>query len=256
LNKGFTATQFATITETGSDKYKIGDKMKTSITDIENLKSQYKDGFPLPKPDSFGICNNYDSAHFMKDDETSCKQVISMTETECTSVLNAEYYATKLKYYMGKSASFSDQLPIEIGDIYFYDDQTSEFPTITKQAEGTSITSSFAGSGECTCSNYLKEVHYDVILSSTESTAIGSDEEKYFAPTKITANVILDSNPVTGTCDEKIGVNQKFSITFSSVADGETYQKKSGNPGYLDGLPVKLGYNQNSVDCSSEDCPK
>lgn len=63
--------------------------------------------------------------------------------------------------------------------------------------------------------------------------------ENYFDPTEIKANIILDANPVTGTCGKKIGVTQKFSITFNSNQNG-AYQKKSGNPGYLDGLPVKL----------------
>ena len=64
--------------------------------------------------------------------------------------------------------------------------------------------------------------------------------KKYFKPESIKANVILAANPASGKCGEKTGVNQKFSILFKSVDDTTVYQKKSGNPGYLDGLPLKL----------------
>ena len=36
------------------------------------LKTQYKNGFPIPKPDSFGQCNNYNSAHFFMNDKSQC----------------------------------------------------------------------------------------------------------------------------------------------------------------------------------------
>lgn len=106
--------------------------MKSSITDFESLlKSQYKDGFPMPKPDSFGICNNFDSAHFMQDDESSCTQLVDL-QTECESVLNAEFYSSKLKYYPGKGAAGSSRRTVNTGKIYLYDDQTDQFPTITE----------------------------------------------------------------------------------------------------------------------------
>ena len=116
--------------------------MKSSI-DGSELKSQYQDGFPIPKPDSFGICNNYDSAHFMQDDESSCTQMVDL-ETECLNVLNAEYYASKLQFYPGKGAAGASRRSVEIGKIYLYDDQSDIFPTITEQAAGTSIISTIS----------------------------------------------------------------------------------------------------------------
>ena len=32
-------------------------------------------------------------------------------ETECTSLLNPEYYSTKLKYYLGQQAKYKDADP-------------------------------------------------------------------------------------------------------------------------------------------------
>jgi len=63
---------------------------------------------------------------------------------------------------------------------------------------------------------------------------------KYFKPESIKATIILSAEPATGTCGAKTGVNQKFSIVFKSTDDSVVYQKKSGNPGYLDSLPLKL----------------
>ena len=59
----------------GSKTYALGDKMKSMIGE---LSSQYKDSMPFPKPDSFGICNNHNSAHFMMDDESTCLQMANL----------------------------------------------------------------------------------------------------------------------------------------------------------------------------------
>jgi hypothetical protein len=50
--------------------YTIGDKMATNIkgSDSTHNKKHYSGGFPFPKGDLFGICNNYKSASFFIDD--------------------------------------------------------------------------------------------------------------------------------------------------------------------------------------------
>ena len=56
------------------ENYYIG-QMMSSLVDLGDaslLKEQYNKAFPLPKPDSFGVCNNFKSAHFMMDDKSSC----------------------------------------------------------------------------------------------------------------------------------------------------------------------------------------
>jgi len=83
----------------GGLTYEIGDKMK-SVVSGSTLRNQYDNGFPLPKPDSFGVCDNFKSAHFMLDDKSSCMQMADF-ETECSSLLNAEYYSSLLQFYMG-----------------------------------------------------------------------------------------------------------------------------------------------------------
>jgi hypothetical protein len=108
-NQGFSATAFQPDVQTQGEKvYKIGDKIKSMIIS-ENLilKDQYSYAFPLPKPDSFGICNNYNSAHFMMDDKSQCLQMANL-ETECTTLLNAQYYSENMKYYLGQGAKEGD----------------------------------------------------------------------------------------------------------------------------------------------------
>lgn len=90
------------------------------------MKNQYRNGFPIPKPDSFGICNNYDSAHFMMDDESSCVQMVDL-ETECANILNAKYYSENLKYFLGQGGSSSDQQTVIVDEVYTYDETTAKY---------------------------------------------------------------------------------------------------------------------------------
>ena len=72
--------------------------------------------------------------------------------------------------------------------------------------------------------------------------------KQYYEPTGIKANVVLAKNPATATCGKKAGVRQKFSIRFDSNADAtKLVQKTSGNPGYLDGYPLKVGFLEAAV---------
>jgi hypothetical protein len=77
----------------------------TSGTIKENLmKSQYNNGFPFPKPDLNGKCNMFNSAHFMMGDKSKCTQMVDL-ETECTTLLNPDYYVNKLWYYLGQQGN-------------------------------------------------------------------------------------------------------------------------------------------------------
>lgn len=79
-----------------SPVYTIGDKMATSLKlDAKTVQKHYNGGFPFPKGDLFGICNNYKSASFFIDDKSQCTQMADLQE-ECSTVLNAEYYSSKL----------------------------------------------------------------------------------------------------------------------------------------------------------------
>ena len=47
-------------------------KSVVKLSDDPKLKSQYNNGFPFPKPDLFGKCNMFNSAHFMMSDNSAC----------------------------------------------------------------------------------------------------------------------------------------------------------------------------------------
>ena len=62
---------------------------------------------------------------------------------------------------------------------------------------------------------------------------------------QVLATVAVASSPVTVTCGEKASIEQKYRVRFVSSPDQVQY--KSGNPGYLDGLPVLIGKNNDAV---------
>lgn len=117
----------------GQLTYTIGDKMKTLVKgdgSTQSQRFQYGNGFPLPKPDSFGVCDNFKSAHFMLDDESSCMQMVDL-ETACATTLNAEFYSTKLQIMMGRRSSLISNKDFTLGDVYSLDDATMEYTKLT-----------------------------------------------------------------------------------------------------------------------------
>jgi hypothetical protein len=85
------------------------------------MNSQYMNAFPIPKADSFGNCNNFKSAYFMIDDESSCLQMANL-QTECSNLLNPEFYSTNLQVYMGTKGLPSKNKDVAIGEIWTYND--------------------------------------------------------------------------------------------------------------------------------------
>jgi len=152
-----------------------------------------------------------------------------------------------MKVYLGQGGRSDDNIQVTIGDVWTFDPDTHTYT----QGAASNVKSSKAGSGDaCSCSNYLKEIDYKVKLEvkdvpNSASTA-GTALKKYFAPKEIVANLILGKK-VDGTCTTKTGVEQKFSVSFSSNEGTEIEQKRSGNPGYLEGYPLKLG----SIDAAN-----
>ena len=62
--------------------------MKSQLKDGTFNQVQWNyDGFPFPKGDSYGVCNNFASAHFMNDDESECNQMARLDQ-DCDTLLN------------------------------------------------------------------------------------------------------------------------------------------------------------------------
>lgn len=75
-------------------------------------------------------------------------------ETECESLLNAEYYSSKLWAYLGQVSK--EKLQVKVSEIWEYDVAKMKY---TKQPNTKSLKSSNTkASDECTCTNYMTEV--------------------------------------------------------------------------------------------------
>jgi hypothetical protein len=67
---------------------------------------------------------------------------------------------------------------------------------------------------------------------------VKSDQETSYQISSISAKVVVQSNPLVALANGMAGVNQKYSISYST---GNSTQAKSGNPGYIPGFPLLLG---------------
>lgn len=168
----------------------------------------------------------------MVDDDSSCFQKVNI-ETECVNTLNAEYYSSKLKFYLGQAGKIADAKAFEVAEVWKFDDANSVYT----KSDASSLASKATKNGEdCTCENYLKEITYTVEIEKNSET-------QQYSPASIKANVVVGSQKITAKCSSSIGVAQKFKINFVSKIDAKTVvQKNSGNPGYIDGLPLKVGF--------------
>lgn len=74
--QGFVSTMFGSDAPPSLQKYYTeGDIISSKQMNVNStLISQYMEGFPLPRPDLNGICDNFQSPSFMQNEETSCSQ--------------------------------------------------------------------------------------------------------------------------------------------------------------------------------------
>ena len=194
--------------------------LKSSIKD-QLMKSQYNNGFPFPKPDLYGKCNMFNSAHFMMSDKSECTQMVDL-ETECTSLLNSDYYASKLWYYLGQQGNADPKQVIPYTPYTGWDADNDKFtyPGIdTKTASASSV----YDSSKCTCKNALKEVEYNVEIEAKDAPKGLNLGKKYYTIKAIKARVVLYNKAIgEGDCSDKnkkVGVKQDFNILFHTVKD-------------------------------------
>lgn len=120
-------------------------------------------------------------------------------------------------------------------DIWTFDPATNVY---AKQADNFAIKSESTKDGDnCKCNKALKEVEYTFQLEQAEGNNLYSfnkDSDK----SKITARVVLYADEKSTSCGSNIGVQQSFKISFKTTAG--LVQKRSGNPGYMDGYPLKI----------------
>lgn len=111
----------------------------------------------------------------------------------------------------------------------------------TKKPDSTSILSvAESNSGTCTCKNAVKEVEYTFLLEREDGKNFYSFNKAATSKSRLKARVILYENDISAPCGERVGVQQSFKISFKTGGDA-LIQKRSGNPGYMDGYPFLLG---------------
>mmetsp|Transcript_16392 Transcript_16392/g.27763 ORF Transcript_16392/g.27763 Transcript_16392/m.27763 type:complete len:219 (+) Transcript_16392:443-1099(+) len=193
---GFQGTAMSVVVDAQpSPLYAYREKMKSSI-EGSDAESQYQNAFPLPKPDSFGVCNNYKSAYFRVNDESECAQVVDL-EQSCSNTLNALFYSLKVNVYKGQGGNKANAIQIQPVALYFYDDLTgtvvrSADDVFTEALLGSELTQD-AATNSCSCSNALREMRYVAKMAVTRD--VTGDQ---YELTEIQASVYLYKNPIEG----------------------------------------------------------
>lgn len=94
-------------------------------------------------------------------------------ETECESLLNAEYYSSKVQYLMGGGATGAGSKDVKVAEVWQFDDALKTYTKVKSEASpGAGITAeellTIASANApkvdntCKCENFLTEIEYTV----------------------------------------------------------------------------------------------
>eukprot|EP00761_Pharyngomonas_kirbyi_P014835 gb/GECH01014865.1/.p1 GENE.gb/GECH01014865.1/~~gb/GECH01014865.1/.p1 ORF type:complete len:622 (+),score=104.50 gb/GECH01014865.1/:1-1866(+) len=178
--------------------------------------------FRIPKMVVSGFCSDFAKAQFGRSSEGSCYRSWGTDPSKtCETSLNIDYYLRNV--FLGsrgdlreRSIGLSEYVPISASSIKKYNQDNSEFNELTElpSTEFDSISSS--------CENAIQRVRYIVRYESGRIISASADVT--------IKDVDMDSNKF---------LEQEFSLDFIE-GNGE-YRLRSGNPGYISGLPVLGG---------------
>ena len=204
--------------------------------EISASRTIYK-GFPFPKPNINGVCDNLQQPEFMHNSESSCVTSFLLTPEGCEN-LNPLLATTTLTLLRGPQPPSSNpgvKLSLPQDGFYLYSNSANTYiPT-----NSTISASSFSSSGNsCTCNGVLKEVHYSIKVSTASGT-MDTNNEPYFKIESVTALPVVMQEPFIGQCGSRVAVSQSYSIKFETSASSSQF--RSGNPGYINGLPLLVG---------------
>ncbi|KAJ1423920.1 hypothetical protein B484DRAFT_420549 [Ochromonadaceae sp. CCMP2298] len=232
----------------------------------------------LPQADFSGQCNDQNYVTFENPISTqTCNRVLSTNDTvfvaQCEQQFSMKRYVSDL--YIASAAdteaslgtaTIDDAVDVTVSAIYFEDYISGASTDITTAwVNASCVTTGYSGSpsldsagvtvSSCSfsdtdtlasltsiyaalCTGFVKNVHYTVNHKTTAAGTISS----------VTAAVVLMDVPMSGN-STSVTVAQCFSVDFSSAdstAQSSTTgnlveRKRSGNPGYLLGMPVLYG---------------
>ena len=236
--------------------YSQGEKMASEICDTNeppNCQPQYLGAFPLPFANVYGMCNNYSSAAFMESESNECTQIVDLV-TDCETMLNPQFYTTRVKVFGGQAQSSANP-SLTVSEVYKLTTNAKVNEYISTGS--TTVAPSVFNSGSTSCSNVLKEIAYTVNVSEViPGPSDTISKHPYLKVDSISALVVVQDTPVTATVDAAgkamAAVQQRFAIKFVKQGESsEIVSGKSGNPGYIDGLPLLLGKKDASTGAVS-----
>ena len=77
-------------------------------------------------------------------------------------------------------------------------------------------------------------------LTSTSGN-LDTNNEPFFKIDSISAVPVVLSDALSGPCGSRVALSQRFSIKFETSPNQQQSQFRSGNPGYIVGLPLLVG---------------
>lgn len=199
--------------------FETGEKMISYFN--ENL--QFGSIWPIPGPDSTGICSDLNPAKWLLGQHSDpCFRSFTL----CTEpALDPTTYTSGLK--IASSPAFTGNLqglvPVIVRKLSLV--QASGMVEVLS----TNTTGTPYGSN-CRCSGVVTETHYTVVTNPEETILVS-----------VFADLVIG---MTSACN----IMQKFSLSFQS---NTVVMARSGNPGYLPGLPVLFKSTAGSVDIAN-----
>ena len=188
------------------------DSFTTGVNMISYLSESLQFGniWPIPGPDDSGFCSDMNPAKWLIGQQyDGCGR----TFTLCTDPpLNPATYTSSLKIASspGLTSSLQNLVPVIVQKLLLVQ-ASGMVETLTTNTTGMPYGSN------CICSGVVHEVHYTVITNPDETMLMS-----------VYADLVVG---MTSTCN----VKQTFSISFQS---NTVVRARSGNPGYLPGLPL------------------
>lgn len=238
-----------------------------------NLVSSGRGYFSLPQADVSGLCNDNAYVAFENNVEGSCRRVVPASlpvfASQCVHQQSMARYVSDLFVAVeadvlasSGAVSSTQVVGVSLASVEHVDwlsgestDVTSSwttlncstqsYPTTTEDLQAMNASSCVFASpttrtqlltAQAVCTNWIKQVSYRVLHQADAQAAI----------INITAEVVVTDVPISLA---SLQLSQSFAVDFSSVltagassSNGNLVaRQRSGNPGYLLGMPVLFG---------------
>ncbi|XP_022109472.1 tectonic-1-like [Acanthaster planci] len=247
LASSYGSSSFAPPDETNAtygEFYTAGDLMYTVY------ESLALGSLGLPKAGYSSLCDDSNPASFRFDQQSICDRLLTDLASECETTP----YLSALTYFSGFKLSptpryLVDQQPALNDTEEFYNfyingsliEVTLQEPVLCQDEAGQQTSCGLepgvvpTPSYDTQCSNILLEVAYNITHNS--SGAIEAVDVRL-----VLGNITLSPN--------NLRFGQKFSVEFMKADEAETFLR-SGNPGYMPGMPILAG-NLESQDIDGQ----